>query len=154
MHLRKAIETDIGLIREMQHAAFAEMLERYRDYDMSPACESEETIRMKFMQEKTTYYLICTDDDRPAGAVRVVDAKDGSRKRVSPIFILKEFRGQGLAQHAFAEIEKLYGSDHWALDTILQEPGNCYLYEKLGYVRTGQTKKINDRMDIIYYEKN
>jgi hypothetical protein len=40
------------------------------------------------------------------------------------------------------------------LDTILQEAGNCYLYEKLGYKKTGKTEKINDKMDIVYYEKD
>ena len=54
---------------------------------------------------------------------------------------------------AFEEIEKIYGSDNWMLDTILQEESNCYLYEKLGYKRTGRIEKINERMDIVYYEK-
>jgi len=39
------------------------------------------------------------------------------------------------------------------LDTILQEKSNCYLYEKIGYKKTGQIEKINENMDIIYYEK-
>ena len=51
------------------------------------------------------------------------------------------------------EIEKIHGSDNWELATILQEEGNCYLYEKLGYKRSGTITKINDRMDIVGYEK-
>jgi hypothetical protein len=39
------------------------------------------------------------------------------------------------------------------LDTILQEKGNCHLYEKIGYKKTGKIEKINERMDIVYYEK-
>ncbi len=71
------------------------------------------------------------------GAVRVVDKKDGSRKRVAPIFILKKFRNRGLAQQPFWKIEKLHGRVAWKLDTLLQEEGNCHLYGKLGYVKTG-----------------
>ncbi|PZT54713.1 GNAT family acetyltransferase [Paenibacillus silvae] len=41
----------------------------------------------------------------------------------------------------------------WELATILQERGNCYLYEKLGYQQTGETKEINDKMTIVFYEK-
>ena len=67
---------------------------------------------------------------------------------------MKEYRNKGLAQKTFEEIEKIHGGDNWMLDTILQEEGNCYLYEKLGYKRTGETEKINERMDIVYYEKN
>lgn len=67
---------------------------------------------------------------------------------------MKEFRNNGLAQRAFGEIERIHGNDNWHLDTILKEKGNCHLYEKLGYVKTGMVQKINDRMDIVYYEKN
>ena len=94
------------------------------------------------------------DGDNLVGAIRVVDKKDGSRKRVAPVFIMKEFRNKGLAQKAFEEVEKIHGHDNWKLDTILQEEGNCYLYEKLGYKRIGLVENINDKMDIVYYEKN
>ena len=52
------------------------------------------------------------------------------------------------------EAERLYGKDHWCLDTILQEKGNLHLYEKMGYHRTGKVEHINDRMDIVFYEKD
>ena len=41
----------------------------------------------------------------------------------------------------------------WKLDTILQEKGNCHLYEKLGYHQTGKIYHKNDVLDIVYYEK-
>ncbi|WP_051207905.1 GNAT family N-acetyltransferase [Butyrivibrio sp. AE3006] len=93
-------------------------------------------------------------DSERAGVVRVIDKADGSRKRISPIWIMKEYRNMGLAQQAFLEIERIYGADNWCLDTILQEKGNCHLYEKMGYHRTGKIEKINEQMDIVFYEKN
>ena len=36
---------------------------------------------------------------------------------------------------------------------ILQEKGNLHLYEKLGYHQTGKIENINERMDIVFYEK-
>lgn len=154
MYLRKAEYADTEQIHAMQKEAFAALLETYRDYGTSPACESLERVREKFLQPQTTWYLILLDTGEIAGAIRVWDAKDGSRKRVSPVFILQQYRGRGLAQQTFREIERIHGADHWCLDTILQEKGNCHLYEKLGYVRTGRIEKINERMDIVYYEKN
>ena len=33
--------------------------------------------------------------------------------------------------------------ERWFLDTILQEAGNCHLYEKIGYkIREAQLKKV------------
>ena len=92
-------------------------------------------------------------DNSRVGAVRVIDKKDGSRKRISPIWIMSEFRNKGYAQQAIEELERLYGSDNWCLDTILQEKGNIHLYEKVGYHRTGKIEHINERMDIVFFEK-
>ena len=67
---------------------------------------------------------------------------------------MKEYRNKGYAQQAIVETEKIYGPDHWCMDTVLQEKGNLHLYEKLGYHRTGRVEHINSLMDIVYYEKN
>ena len=153
MRLVRANVNDCDKIWSMQIEAFEDLLAKYQDYETSPGNEPKEYIQAKLMDEFTFFYFIYTEDDI-AGAVRVVDRKDGNRKRIAPIFIMKEFRNKGLAQKTFEEIERLHGSDNWMLDTILQEEGNCYLYEKLGYKRTGKIENINERMDIVYYEKN
>ena len=67
---------------------------------------------------------------------------------------MPEYRNQGYAQQAIKEAERIHGKQNWKLDTILQEKGNCYLYEKLGYHQTGKTEQINDKMTIVFYEKD
>ena len=153
MRLVRANISDCEKIWGLQIEAFADLLAKYQDYETSPGNEPKECVQAKLLDEFTFFYFIYHKDEI-AGAVRVVDRKDGNRKRVAPIFIMKEFRNKGLAQKTFDEIEKIHGSDNWMLDTILQEEGNCYLYEKLGYKRTGKIENINERMDIVYYEKN
>ena len=153
MRLVRANVSDCEKIWSMQLEAFADLLAKYQDYETSPGNESKERIKAKLSDEFTFFYLIY-DKGNLVGAVRVVDRKDGSRKRVAPIFIMEGFRNKGLAKKAFEEIEKIHGIDNWMLDTILQEEGNCHLYEKLGYIRTGVVENINERMDIVYYEKN
>ena len=137
---------------KMQVEAFSELLEKYRDYETSPANEPVSRVEERLKQPFTYYYFIM-EGETIVGAIRVVDMKDGSRKRISPVFIMKEFRGKGYAQKAIIAVEELHGRDNWALDTILQEAGNCYLYEKMGYCRTGVQEIINERMTIIGYEK-
>lgn len=51
------------------------------------------------------------------------------------------------------EAERLHGADNLSLDTILQEEGNIHLYEKIGYRRVSEPQKINDNMDIVFFEK-
>lgn len=151
--LRQAVREEIEMIWKMQTEAFRELYEKYQDTETSPATEPVEKVRNRFEMPGSVYYFI-EDGDVTVGVIRIVDAKDGSRKRISPLWIMKEYRGRGYAQQAILEAERIYGDDNWALDTIMQEEGNCYLYEKMGYHRTGLTRKINDNMDIVFYEKN
>lgn len=153
MRLVRANVSDCEKIWSLQIEAFADLLAKYQDYETSPGNEPKENIQAKLLDEFTFFYFIYLEDEI-AGAVRVVDRKEGNRKRIAPIFIMKKFRNRGLAQKTFEEIERIHGSNHWMLDTILQEAGNCYLYEKLGYKKTGKIEHINERMDIVYYEKN
>lgn len=151
--LVKATREDLDLVWKMQLDAFSELLEKYQDYDMSPGAEPVDKIIARFEMPGSIYYFIMAEGVK-AGVIRVVDKEDGSRKRISPLWIMKEYRGKGYAQQAIAAAEEIYGSDNWSLDTILQEKGNCHLYEKMGYHRTGRIERINDRMDIVFYEKN
>ena len=138
---------------KMQIAAFQDLYAKYQDTENSPATETLEKTIMRLEQPYTYFYYI-TVDDTIVGAMRVIDHKEEGRyKFLSPIFIMKEFRGKGYAQQAIQLAEEIHGSSGWALDTILQEKGNCYLYEKMGYRQTGEAKVINERMTLVFYKK-
>ena len=153
VELVPAKKEDMETLWEMQVEAFSDLLDKYQDYDLSPAAESFDKVMARFKQPWTKYYFIVSGGIK-VGAIRVVNRQDGSRKRISPIWIMPEYRNKGYAQQAILAAEKIYGPDHWCLDTILQEKGNLHLYEKLGYHQTGRVDKVNDRMDIVYYEKD
>ena len=150
--VRVSIE-DAELVWNMQLKAFEALLIKYQDFDVSPGNEPLEKVIERLKQPFTYYYLIKMDG-MAVGAIRVVDRKDEtSRKRVSPLFVLPEYQNKGIAQWALSEVERIHGSERWKLDTILQERGNCYLYEKMGYKVTGETKAVNERMTLVFYEK-
>ena len=151
--IRASVE-DAETIWKMQIEAFTELLNRYQDFETNPANEPLENVIWR-LQQSTTYFYFIQSDGQNVGAVRVVDTSDNNeRKRISPIFVLPEFRNLGIAQKAIAKAEEIHGQANWRLDTILQEKGNCHLYEKMGYVQTGETKVINDNMTLISYQKN
>ncbi len=136
-------------IHAMQVEAFKGLLEKYQDYDTNPGNESVEKVEARLQQDFTYYYFICIGQQK-ARAVRVVDKKEaGTNKRISPIFILPEFQGKGIAQKAIRLCEQMHGGGNWELDTILQEPGNCHLYEKMGYRR--QAKQRSSTKGLHWY---
>ena len=149
--IRATIE-DSKELWQMQLESFQSLLDKYQDYDTNPANEPIDKIIYRLKQEETYYYFICMDEAK-VGAIRVIDFKSAGNKRISPIFILPQYQNKGIAQIAMQLCEQLHGSGNWELDTILQEEGNCYLYEKMGYHRTGKTVAINDKLTLVFYEK-
>ena len=139
---------------KMQVESFMSLYEKYQDTDTSPATEKVEKVIWRLQQPSTYFYKIM-DEDTCVGAIRIIDEKtDNMRKRISPLFILPKFRGKGYATQAIFEAEKIHGDKNWFLDTILEEKGNCALYEKMGYVSTGKTEKVNEKMTLVDYVKN
>ena len=151
--LLQATIDDAQELHAMQVKSFRKHLEKYQDFDLNPGNESIEKIEMRLKQPFTYFYFICTGPQK-AGAIRIVNKKeDGKRKRISPLFILPEFQGQGIAQEAIRLCEKIHGTENWELETILQEPKNCHLYEKMGYQKTGKTEIVNDKLTLVTYAK-
>lgn len=153
LRLVQAKPEEAEMVRKMQRSAFAELLERYQDHDTNPANESLDRILWKIQNPGSFYYLIRVGQEI-VGGIRVVDEKNGTRKRISPLYIMPQYRGKGYAQLAILEAERIHGANHWELGTILQEKGNCYLYEKMGYRQTDSRTVINEKMTIVGYKKD
>ena len=150
--LTKASLVDAEIIHQMQLTAFKPLLEKYQDYDTNPGNEQLERTIERIKDPASDYYIIKADQV-PVGAIRIVK-KAKQCYRISPIFILPEHQGKGIAQRVLSMIEELYSDfQAWELDTMLQEPKNCHLYEKQGYQRTGFYEQINERLTIVSYEK-
>ena len=151
--LQQATRADAECIHRLQLASFRALLDKYQDLDTSPGNESCARILLRMEQPETDYFLIQLGE-RAVGAIRIVRLEAGTRCRVSPVFILPEVRNRGIAQAVFALIEQRYQPPGgWELETIREEPGNCHLYEKLGYRATGATHRINARMTLVGYAK-
>lgn len=153
IELLRAGVVDAKELHAMQLEAFRDLLDKYQDFDTSPGCESVEKVEARLRQDFTYYYFICQATQK-VGAIRIVDKKEaGVDKRISPLFILPQFQGRGIGQKAIQTCEEIHGAAGWALETILQEEKNCYLYEKMGYRRTGKTEAVNERLTLVFYEK-
>ncbi len=152
----KLIKADISNAEEiwaMQKAAFAELLEKYQDYETNPSNEPLGKVITRLKQPFTYFYYIELNGEK-IGAIRVVDKKAADEpKRISPLFIMPEYRNHGYAQDAILEAEKIHGDCGWEIDTIMQEAANCHLYEKMGYRKTGKMKKINSKLTLVFYKK-
>lgn len=151
MMVRKFSKENIDDVFKIQQAAYKPLFEKYQDKETNPYMETKEDILMKYTKTGTQGYIF-VEDDIAVGAVRIIMC--GKICKISALAVTPEYQNRGIAQSALKEIEKIHSDcKYWILDTILQEKGNCHLYEKLGYVRIGEPKKINDRLTLVDYKK-
>ena len=150
IELKRVLISDIDEVIKMQKESFKPFLDKYHDDEINPYNESYEKVKYKI--EKSYYYFIIVNGIK-VGAIRISDKKDGSKKKIAPIFILPKYQNKGYAQATLKEVEKIHGNSNWQLDTILEEKGNCHLYEKFEYQKTGKIEKISENETLVFYEK-
>ena len=150
--LRKADLADAQLLWQMQVESFRKTYETYRDDETTPYLEKMERTVQRINEPVTSYYVI-EADGAPVGGIRVRDYGTENPKVLGPLYVLPECRGKGIAQKAIKLAEDIHGKENWLLDTILQEKGNCRLYEKMGYRQTGISQIVNERMTLVLYKK-
>ncbi|MCD4646216.1 MULTISPECIES: GNAT family N-acetyltransferase [Bacillus cereus group] len=151
--LEKAVETDAEIIFEIQTKAFIPLLEKYKDYDTNPANETIDRVITRINNPYGGFYKIIVDNTT-VGAICVFWKEGTTQFWISPMFILPEFQGQGIAQKAIILTEKMFPyATSWELATILEEKRNCYLYEKMDYIKTGLKKRLNDHTTLVFYKK-
>lgn len=151
MIVRRFKKENIDDVFKIQQAAYKPLFEKYQDKETNPYMETKEDILIKYTRVGTHGYIF-VEDNIIVGAVRII--MRGDVCKISALAVLPEYQNRGIAQSALKEIEKMHSDcKHWVLDTLLQEKGNCHLYEKLGYKRVGKPKKINDRLTLVDYKK-
>ena len=152
IELQKVAIDEAEELHRLQQLGFCALLEKYQDYDTNPGAESMERIRQRFAYNTVDQYWIKMGAEI-IGYIRIQHKKN-EVYRLSQMFILPEFQGQGYAQQAIQQAESSYPqAKAWELDTIKQEPKLCHLYEKMGYRLAGSEHHIQAGMDLIDYTK-
>lgn len=148
--LRKATAEDAEELFELQRKVFTTLYVKYEDHKTTPVNQTFERFEERL---KTGDLFKITLENSLVGSVHVYPKSPGVMQ-LHMINILDEFQGKGIAQQVMMRIESLYPeAKSWELDTILEEKRNCYLYEKMGYVKTGDKWKVNDKMTLVHYVK-
>ena len=142
----------LDAVYDIQQQSYFPLFQKYHDTETNPYLESRDVVLRKYSRPGT-YGYVFLEQEMPVGAVRVLSRDDTAK--ISALAVLPEYQNRGIAQTALRAIERIHNdAKTWVLDTLMQEPGNCHLYEKLGYVQTGEPKVINDKLTLISYIKH
>lgn len=158
IELKLVTEAEAECLHRLQIEAFMPLYEKYQDDESSPAKESLERVTEKIVEVNSDFYFIMFAGEE-IGGVRVRwhqgETVFENVNWISPIFIIPEFQNKGIASKVIEQLFDIYPNTiEWRLDTIKQEPGNCHLYEKCGFVRVGDDIVVNEKMTLVNYVKN
>ena len=138
----------------LQVEAYMPTFERYRDTETSPAMETPEKVRRRMEHPSCRHFFILCDGRTVGGILVHSLAGNAKAMRLGNLFILPDARDRGIGRKALALAEALYPeASSWELDTILEEARNIHFYERAGYVRRGEPRKINENMHLIDFQK-
>lgn len=86
--------------------------------------------------------------------MRIATNDSQTKAKIGPIGIVPKNEEQWYGSNSMLLVEKEFPTvKKWYLDMILQEPKLDHLYTKLGYNETGQIKRTQEGMDIIFFIK-
>jgi isopentenyldiphosphate isomerase/N-acetylglutamate synthase-like GNAT family acetyltransferase len=148
--LSKAVLEEAEELLLMQKEVFMSLYKKYEDHDTSPVTQTMERFLKRF--DIGEYYKILYKGSL-AGSVFVYEKEPGTMK-LHIINIREEYQNKGIGQEVIRRLELMYPqADSWELETILSETRNCHLYEKMGYIQSGELRHINDKLTLVNYKK-
>ncbi len=158
IELKLATKKTAECLHRMQVEAFMPLYEKYQDDNTNPAKESLERVIGKIVEEGSEFYFIECNGEK-VGGVRVCNPHGEKEQKgikwISPLFVIPKYQNRRITSKVMENLFELYSDVvEWHLATIKQEPGNCHLYEKYGFIRTGEDIIVNDRMTLVNYIKN
>ena len=148
--LVKAVSEDAERLLEIQKICFTPHLERYQDYETSPATVPIERIRW-LIQNENFYKVLLNGIWIGSTNIRKLDGNGNYKLHI--INILPEYQGKGIGQSVIKLAENLFpDAKTWCLETLEDMPYNRRVYEKVGYIFTGKTES-NDKLSLVFYKK-
>lgn len=153
LEIRGIDASDAQTAQELIKSAYEPLLQKYNDYEQSPACKTVERVAADIARSDTDAYLLICDSEA-IGYVRVVKRGE-SEYGVSDLCVKPSMQGRGYAQQLLIDLEGMYPqARRWSLVTVMEEKRDCHLYEKLGYSRVGEPIYVNEAMHLVKYEKS
>lgn len=154
IYLHKIMDCSYDLML-LQKKIFLPIYLKYFDKH-NPIFESRKIMQYRLRNKNTkAYYVVYEEKQESFKTVGYVILRfNNNIATIGRIGILIKYQNKGIGTLVIEELEKRFSNYKiWQLDTIKEEERNCHLYEKLGYIPTGEERKINKRMTIMNYEK-
>ncbi|WP_144449108.1 GNAT family N-acetyltransferase [Halalkalibacter nanhaiisediminis] len=149
IRIQRTTKGEVSELLKIQKEVFQADLQRYKDYESSPATESHDSFIQRI--NESFHYTIFIEGEL-AGGINIWKITS-THMGLFRIFLKEHFQNRGygseimrLVEHQFPEAQK------WSLNTPKDNVRNRYFYERIGYQKIGELQ-VNDKLILIEYEK-
>lgn len=149
LRVEPATDADVEAMVEVQIASFESDALLYPGVEVGgpPGYNSAEHLRA-CLGERACYKLLL--DGALVGVMIVIDEGDG-HVHLDVIAIHPDQQGRGVGTAAMAFLERAHPAERYTLDTPSYALRNHHFYEKLGYVKVGESAHLD--VVLFAYEK-
>jgi ribosomal protein S18 acetylase RimI-like enzyme len=147
--ITRVCKEDLPEILELQRLAFYENSLRYgNDPNMPPL---QQTLEELIEESEGQIFLKATINGKIVGTSR--GRLDGKICRISKLMVRPEHQNQGIGHKLMMAVENEFNAQIFELRTGHLDEKNISLYEKLGYVLTGEREQITDTLWFVRMRK-
>ncbi|QUI25210.1 GNAT family N-acetyltransferase [Vallitalea pronyensis] len=151
IELEELKKEDLPMMTEIAIKAFQDDKNTYGDY---PPLIDMEHHTIRFIDNGLSFKIL--KKGQVIGGIMVFNHHNGTYT-LGSIFIDPAYQNKGIGQQTIRLIEaKCPDATTWKLDTPYRSYRNHHVYEKMGYVKTGEVmpNKKNPEFKLFLYEKS
>ncbi|OZV10646.1 hypothetical protein CIW83_19170 [Tissierella sp. P1] len=138
------------ILLDIQKKAFKEDLEKYEDYDTSPATEPIEKLIRKI---NNSFHYTVFLDDIIIGGIEVRKLSD-TQFYLNRLYLSPKYQNKGIGAKLMEFIESEFSEAlEWTLSTPYMNYRNHYFYEKFGYEKISE-HTITEKLILFDYIKH
>lgn len=138
------------VLLDIQREAFKEDLEKYQDYDTSPATESIEKLIRKI---NNSFHYTVFLDNTIIGGIEVRKLSE-TQFYLNRIYLSPTYHNQGIGTKLMKFVENEFSQAlEWTLSTPYMNYRNHYFYENFGYKKISE-HTITEKLILFDYIKH
>lgn len=151
IELKRAAVGDAELLVSLKVSAFG--VEK-RLYGYAPPEHDSVEHQTQVLQDEKAQYYVIWQDETPIGGTCTVEKAQGEYY-ISSLYIGEDWQNTGAGSEVLKQLFARYpNAVKWTLETPYKSVRNHHFYEKLGFVKVGETEPEADGFYLFLYEKN
>lgn len=148
--IQRTTINEAEVLLDIQREAFKEDLDKYQDYDTSPATEAIEKLMRKI---NNSFHYTVFQENTIIGGIEVRKLSE-TQFYLNRVYLSPNYQNKGIGAKLMGFVENEFPeASEWTLSTPYMNYRNHYFYEKFGYKKISE-HIITEKLILFDYIKH